>query len=168
MLNFICFTKNISIKMNGLDKIDRAILDMLQNNAHLTIKEIAAAVNISLTPVHERIKKLENEGIIEKYVTLLNKKKLGKSLIVFCNITLNRQSSDDFHTFNEAINLLPEVVESSVVSGAFDYILKIIVSDMDAYYHFHQNKLANIKSVAQVHSFFVMNEVKYLTAIPLS
>jgi Lrp/AsnC family transcriptional regulator, leucine-responsive regulatory protein len=72
--------------MNGLDKIDMAILDMLQSNAHLTIKEIAAAVNISLTPVHERIKKLENEGIIDKYVTLLNKKKLGKSLIVFCNV----------------------------------------------------------------------------------
>jgi Lrp/AsnC family transcriptional regulator, leucine-responsive regulatory protein len=153
--------------MNGLDKIDITILEMLQNNAHLTIKEIAVAVNMSLTPVHERIKKLENEGIIERYVTVLNKKRLGKSMIVFCNITLNRQSLDDFQAFNEAIELLPEVVECSVVSGAFDYILKIIVSDMDAYYHFHQNKLATIKSVTQVHSFFVMNEVKYSTAIPL-
>ena len=69
--------------MMVLDKIDKMILSLLQNNAHLTIKEIAAQVNISLTPVHERIKKMENEGIIEKYVTVLNKKKLGQSLIVY-------------------------------------------------------------------------------------
>ena len=153
--------------MIALDKIDKTILSLLQNNAHITIKEIAAKVNISITPVHERIKKLENEGIIEKYVTLLNKKKMGQSLIVYCNISLNKQSPDDFSVFNDAISQLPEVVESSVVSGAFDYILKIIVPDMDAYYIFHQKKLANIKSVAQINSFFVMNEEKYTTAIPL-
>ena len=150
-----------------LDKIDKLILSLLQNNAHLTIKEIAAQVNISLTPVHERIKKMENEGIIEKYVTVLNKKKLGQSLIVYCNISLFKQSADDFNIFNETINQLPEVVESSVVSGSFDYIIKIIVPDMDAYYQFHQQKLATIKCVSTINSFFVMNEVKYTTAIPL-
>ena len=150
-----------------LDKIDRTILKLLQNNAHLTIKEIAASVNISLTPVHERIKKLEADGLIEKYVAILNKKKLGQSLIVYCNISLNKQSPDDFSVFNEAINQMPEVVESSVVSGSFDYILKIIVPDMDAYYVFHQKKLANIKCVLQINSFFVMNEVKFTTEIPL-
>ncbi len=151
----------------SLDKTDLIILNLLQDNAHLTIKEISAAVNISLTPVHERIKKMQNDGIIDKYVTLLNKKKLGKSLIVYCNITLNKQSADDFKVFNEAINLLPEVVECSVISGAFDYILKIIVADMDAYYAFHQKKLATINCVTQINSFFVMNEVKYSTAMPL-
>ena len=150
-----------------LDKIDKMILSLLQNNAHLTIKEIAAQVNISLTPVHERIKKMENEGIIEKYVTVLNKKKMGQSLIVYCNISLFKQSADDFNIFNETINQLPEVVESSVVSGSFDYIIKIIVPDMDAYYQFHQQKLATIKCVSTINSFFVMNEVKYTTAIPL-
>ncbi len=150
-----------------LDKIDKAILNLLQQNAHITIKEIAAAVNISLTPVHERIKKLEAEGIIEKYVAILDKKKLGQSLIVYCNISLNKQSPDDFSVFNEAISAMPEVVESSVVSGAFDYILKIVVSDMDAYYEFHQQKLANIKSVLHINSFFVMNEVKFTTAIQI-
>ena len=153
--------------MMVLDKIDKMILSLLQNNAHLTIKEIAAEVNISLTPVHERIKKMENEGIIEKYVTVLNKKKLGQSLIVYCNISLFKQSADDFNIFNETISHLPEVVESSVVSGAFDYIIKIIVPDMDAYYLFHQQKLANIKCVSTINSFFVMNEVKNTTAIPL-
>ena len=151
----------------SLDKTDLMILNLLQTNAHLTIKEIAAAVNMSLTPVHERIKKMENEGVIEKYVTLLDKKKLGKSLIVYCNITLTKQAADDFKTFNEAIDLLPEVVECSVVSGTFDYILKVILADMDAYYLFHQNKLATIKCVSQINSFFVMNEVKYSTALPL-
>lgn len=153
--------------MITLDKIDKMILSLLQTNAHLTIKEIAAKVNISLTPVHERIKKMENEGIIEKYVTVLNKKKLGQSLIVYCNISLFKQSADDFSVFNETINQLPEVVESSVVSGSFDYILKIIVPDMDAYYLFHQQKLMSIKCVSHINSFFVMNEVKYTTAIPL-
>ena len=151
----------------SLDKTDLMILNLLQNNAHFTIKEIAAAVNMSLTPVHERIKKMENEGVIEKYVTLLDKKKLGKSLIVYCNITLTKQAADDFKIFNEAIDLLPEVVECSVVSGTFDYILKVILADMDAYYLFHQNKLATIKCVSQINSFFVMNEVKYSTALPL-
>ena len=150
-----------------LDKIDKTILSLLQNNAHLTIKEIAATVNISLTPVHERIKKMEAEGLIEKYVALLNKKKLGQSLIVYCNISLNKQSPNDFSVFNEAINGMPEVVESSVVSGAFDYILKIIVPNMDAYYVFHQQKLGNIPCILHINSFFVMNEVKFSTAIPL-
>ena len=93
---------------------------------------------------------MQNEGIIDRYVTLLNKRKLGKSLIVYCNVTLTRQAADDFKIFNEAIALLPEVVECSVVSGAFDYILKIILADMDAYYLFHQNKLATIKCVSQI------------------
>ena len=153
--------------MITLDKIDKVILSLLQTNAHYTIKEIAAKVNISLTPVHERIKKMESEGIIDKYVTVLNKKKLGQSLIVYCNISLFKQSADDFSVFNETINQLPEVVESSVVSGSFDYILKIIVPDMDAYYLFHQQKLASIQCVSHINSFFVMNEVKYTTAIPL-
>lgn len=151
----------------SLDKTDLMILNLLQTNAHLTIKEIAAAVNMSLTPVHERIKKMQSDGVIEKYVTLLDKKKLGRSLIVYCNITLTKQAADDFKIFNEAIDLLPEVVECSVVSGTFDYILKVILADMDAYYLFHQNKLATIKCVAQINSFFVMNEVKYSTALPL-
>ena len=152
----------------SLDKTDLTILNLLQHNAHLTIKEIAAEVNMSLTPVHERIKKMQNEGIIDSYVTLLNKKKLGKSLIVYCNVTLTRQAADDFKIFNEAIDLLPEVVECSVVSGSFDYILKVILPDMDAYYLFHQNKLATIKCVSQINSFFVMNEVKYTTALSLN
>lgn len=151
----------------SLDKTDLTILNLLQHNAHLTIKEIAAEAHMSLTPVHERIKKMQNEGIIDSYVTLLNKKKLGKTLIVYCNVTLTRQAADDFKIFNEAIALLPEVVECSVVSGAFDYILKVILPDMDAYYLFHQNKLATIKCVSQINSFFVMNEVKYTTALPL-
>ena len=151
----------------SLDKTDLMILNLLQTNAHLTIKEIAAAVNMSLTPVHERIKKMQSDGVIEKYVTLLDKKKLGKALIVYCNITLTKQAADDFKIFNEAIDLLPEVVECSVVSGTFDYILKVILADMDAYYLFHQNKLATIKCVSQINSFFVMNEVKYSTALPL-
>ena len=101
----------------SLDKTDLMILNLLQTNAHLTIKEIAAAVNMSLTPVHERIKKMQSDGVIEKYVTLLDKKKLGKTLIVYCNITLTKQAADDFKTFNEAIDLLKPPAGTETVAG---------------------------------------------------
>ncbi len=150
-----------------LDEIDKRILRALQDNAHITIKEIAAIANISLTPVHERIKKMEAEGIIERYVTLLNRRKLGKPMIVYCNITLHKQSLDDFESFNTIILEIPEIVECSIVSGAFDYILKIVVADMDDYFSLYQKKLSALKSVAQINSFFVMNEVKFTTSLPI-
>ena len=149
----------------NLDDTDRKILNLLQGNALLTIREIAERINLSITPVHDRIKKLQREGIIERYVTLLNRKALGRGLTVYCFVTLDKQRQESFLEFNDAIRQMPEVLECAVVSGNFDYLLKVVVSDMEAYNAFYQSKLSVMKSVSHMCSSFVMEEVKNTTAI---
>jgi Lrp/AsnC family leucine-responsive transcriptional regulator len=151
-----------------IDETDKKILRLLQENAQLTFKEIAKKINLSLTPVHDRIKRMESEGIIDKYVTILNRKKLGQSLIVYCQVTLIKQTHDTSEEFSQAISALPEVLECNFVSGSFDYLLKIIVPDMESYHQFHQKKLSVLPSVSLIHSFFVMSEVKNTTILPIS
>lgn len=153
--------------MEKLDKTDYKILQLLQQNAKLTIKEIAGATNLSITPIHERMKRLENEGIIENFAAIINKRKLGKWLQVHCQVTLDKQTQQNFVEFEETIRNFSEVVECSVVSGGFDYLLKILVEDMEQYNIFYQNKLAVIEAVAHINSFFVMKEVKNTYALPL-
>jgi Lrp/AsnC family transcriptional regulator len=150
-----------------LDETDKKILRLLQEDAHLTLKEIAKQINLSLTPVHDRVKRLQQEGIIEKYVTILNKKKLGQNLTVYCQVTLIKQTHDTSEGFNQSILNLPEVIECNFVSGSFDYMLKIIVPDMESYHQFHQQKLSVLSGVSLIHSFFVMSEVKITTVLPI-
>lgn len=151
----------------NLDASDIRILQLLQENAQLTIKEISQKINLSMTPTHDRIKRLEQEGVIDKYVTILNKKMLGNPMIVYCNISLDKQQKNHFEEFEEAIKQFPEVIECSVISGSFDYLLKVIVKDMSAYNEFYQKKLSDLQSVAHISSSFVMSEVKSTTVIPL-
>lgn len=151
----------------NLDETDKKILRLLQEDAHLTLKDIAKQINLSLTPVHDRVKRLEQEGIIEKYVAILNKKKLGKNLTVYCQVTLIKQTHDTAEGFNQLILDLPEVVECNFVSGSFDYMLKIVVPDMESYHQFHQLKLSVLPSISLIHSFFVMSEVKGTTVLPI-
>lgn len=153
--------------MEKLDKTDYKILQLLQQNAKLTIKEIAYTTNLSITPVHERMKRLENEGVIEYFAAIINKRKLGKWLQVHCQVTLDKQTQHNFVEFEETIRNFSEVVECSVVSGGFDYLLKILVEDMEQYNVFYQNKLAVIEAVAHINSFFVMKEVKNTHSLPL-
>ena len=150
-----------------LDETDKKILRLLQEDAHLTLKDIAQQINLSLTPVHDRVKRLRQEGIIEKYVTILNKKKIGKNLTVYCQVTLIKQTHDTSEGFNQSIMNLPEVVECNFVSGSFDYMLKIVVPDMESYHQFHQQKLSVLSGVSLIHSFFVMLEVKSTTILPI-
>lgn len=150
-----------------LDASDIRILQLLQENAQFTIKEISQKINLSMTPTHDRIKRLEQEGVIDKYVTILNKKKLGNPMIVYCNISLDKQQKNHFEEFEEAIKQFPEVIECSVISGSFDYLLKVIVKDMSTYNEFYQKKLSDLQSVAHISSSFVMSEVKSTTVIPL-
>ncbi len=139
----------------------------MQTDSQQTIKEIAAAINLSITPVHDRIRKLERGGYIERYVAILNRKKLGKSLVVYCNVTLDKQRKESFEEFNAAVSQLPEVLECSVVSGNFDYLLKVVADDVEAYNEFYQNNLSVLQSVLHISSFFVMSEVKSTTEIPI-
>jgi len=151
-----------------LDAIDRKLLALLQENAHLTIQEIGQRINLSKTPVHERIKRLEREGVIDRYVTILDKKKLGNLLVVYCQVTLDRQTRDAFADFDAAIRELPEVLECNRVSGTFDYLLKIVSRDMETYNRFYQERLSVIAGTLHISSFFVMAEVKNSTIVPLS
>ncbi|HEX9152216.1 MAG TPA: Lrp/AsnC family transcriptional regulator, partial [Flavobacterium sp.] len=137
-----------------LDETDKKILRLLQEDAHLTLKDIANQISLSLTPVHDRVKRLEKEGIIEKYVSILNKKKLGKNLTVYCQVTLVKQNYDISEGFNQAILNMPEVVECNFVSGNFDYMLKIVLPDMESYHYFHQKKLSVLPEVSLINSFF--------------
>ncbi|MBP6182509.1 Lrp/AsnC family transcriptional regulator [Flavobacterium sp.] len=150
-----------------LDETDKKILRLLQEDAHLTLKDIANQINLSLTPVHDRVKRLEKEGIIEKYVSILNKKKLGKNLTVYCQVTLVKQNYDISEGFNQAILNMPEVVECNFVSGNFDYMLKIVLADMESYHYFHQKKLSVLPEVSLINSFFIISEVKSTTVLPI-
>ena len=149
----------------ALDEIDKKILRLLQEDAHYTLKDIANKINLSLTPVHDRVKRLEKDGIIEKYVTLLDKKKLGNNLTVYCQVTLTKQTYDTSEGFNQSILNLPEVVECNYVSGNFDYMLKVVVEDGEAYNQFYQHKLSALSSVLHISSYFVISEIKYTTGI---
>jgi len=151
-----------------LDNNDIRILQLLQENAQLTLKEISSKINLSMTPTHDRIKRLENEGVIEKYVTILNKKMLGNPMTVYCNITLDKQQKNHFEEFEKAIKQFPEVIECSVVSGNYDYLLKVIAKNMEAYNDFYQKKLSDLQSVAHISSSFVMSEVKNTTVLPIA
>lgn len=150
-----------------MDATDVTILKLLQANSRLTYKEIADKINLTQTPVFDRIKRMEASGVIDKYVTILNRKKVGNSLTVFNQVTMTKQTLEISQKFDEAVASLPEVVECHFVSGGFDYLLKIIVPDMETYHKFHQLKLSIIPGVSLINSYFVMSEVKNTTEIPL-
>lgn len=153
--------------MNQLDNTDLKILKILQNNSNITTKELANKVNLSATPVFERVKKLEKTGYLKKYVAILNAELLDKSLIVFCNITLKEHTKKIGNQFVKDIKLLKEVTECYNVSGDYDFLLKVVVKDMKAYQNFVLNQLGEIKNIGSAHSTFVMGEIKHSYALPI-
>ncbi|HKK73505.1 MAG TPA: Lrp/AsnC family transcriptional regulator [Saprospiraceae bacterium] len=151
--------------MKQLDTVDRQILHLLQDNAKYTIKEIATQLGMTTTPVYERIKRMEEDGYIDSYVALLNKGRLGLGLVALCKISLKEHSTQQMSAFEEQVQSCEEAVECYQTAGDFDYILKLILPDMDAYQQFmntHINGLANVK---MVRSSFVMKEVKCSTQL---
>jgi len=154
-------------KSDTLDAIDRSILQMLQEDAFLTTKEIAVRVNMSTTPVFERVKRLERDGFIARYTALLDRRKVGLSMLVFCEVSLKEHNRDYLFRFEREVAELPEVVECHHITGAFDYLLKVVVRDMDGYQQFVKNKLAALENIGQVQSHFVMTEVKNSTVLPI-
>lgn len=146
--------------MENLDKVDLQILRLLQDNAHLTVKELASRVNLSSTPVFERLKRLEKDGFIEKYVAVLNAEKLERGFVVFCNVKLSRMTKDLAARFTNVIQGIPEVTECYNISGGFDYLLKIQSPDMNHYKEFLLNVLGQIDCLSSIESTFVMDVVK--------
>lgn len=143
-----------------LDNKDLEILRLLQKNARITIKEIAEKIHLSTTPVHERIKRMEDNGVIQQYVTIVNAAKVKKGLMVIAYVSLQQHSKTAGDKFIKSILEMNEVIECLTISGEFDFMLKVIAGDMDEYYNFHVNKLSAIENVGNVQSVFVMGVVK--------
>ncbi len=146
--------------MDTLDQTDLKILRILQKNARLTNKELAAQVNLSTTPVFERLKRLERNGYIKKYVAVLDAEKLNRGFIVFCNVKMRRLSKEIARDFMERMLNIPEVTECYNISGQFDYMLKIHAPDMRYYQEFVLNQLGTIENLGSLESTFVMDTVK--------
>lgn len=150
--------------MIKLDDTDKDILKYLQQDAKLTTKELAGRLNLSPTPVYERIRRLENEGAILKYVAIVDREKVGKDLMVLCNIRLKEHEKKAGTKFVSEIISMPEVLECLNISGDYDFQLKVVVSDMREYQSFIMNKLASLENIGSTQSIFVMGEIKNETA----
>jgi len=150
-----------------LDAIDIKILQILQDNAKLNNKEVASLVGLSTTPTYERIKRLEKNGVIKKYVAILDNKKVGRSIRVFCNVTLKLHSKKLLDGFETAVIKLDEVLKCYHIAGDFDYLLEVNVGTMEEYEFFIKNKLASIQNIANVKSSFVMTSLKESQSVNL-
>lgn len=144
----------------ALDDKDLAILRLLQQNAKSTVREIAAKVHLSPTPVHERIKRMEEEGVIRQYAALVDHTKIGKGLMVICYVSLKEHNKQSGARFIKTIQNLHEVIECYNISGEFDFMLKVVAGSMDAYYDFHVNKLSQVENMGRLQSIFVMGIIK--------
>ena len=154
-------TKDDSSTTNiSLDNKDLAILRLLQENARITVKEISDKVHLSTTPVHERIKRMEESGVIRQYATLLDHAKVKKGLMVICYVSLKQHSKNAGQKFIKTIHELNEVIECYNISGEFDFMLKVVAEDMNGYYDFHVNQLSQIENIGNVQSVFVMGIIK--------
>lgn len=142
------------------DIFDIAILKEVQENAKITVKELSEKINLSPTPTFERLKKLEKDGFITGYHAHMDAKKMGFGLIVMCNVSLKNHQKDIIEKFQEEIIRFEEVQECYHIAGMYDYLLKVVVRDMDAYQHFVSKKLASLDNIGNVQSSFVMTELK--------
>jgi len=150
-----------------LDDTDKKLLAILQEDSKTNIKEVASQLNLTKTPIYERIKRYDQEGIIKKYVGVLDTTKLNTAMVVFCSVSLESQKLDALESFDKAIANIPEVVECYLMGGTNDFLLKVVVKDLQAYHTFSSGKLAALPNVSQIKSTFVLNEVKRSTVIPI-
>ena len=149
-----------------LDAIDKRIIQLLQKDGKMKIKEIASILKMTNTPVFDRIKRLEKTGFIKAYTAIVNNKKLGVQLIAFCSVTLEKHHIDYINQFVEDVKKIPEVVECYHIAGMFDYLLKIYIKDMTDYQLFITQKLSAIANIGRVQSSFVMTEIKNEPCFP--
>jgi len=150
--------------MKMLDEIDKEILKILQDDCRITAKDIATHLGMSKTPVYERIKKLESQGFIRKYVALTDPKMAGKGLITYISVFLNDHSQEAVEKFTKMVSMLPEVNECYYVSGNTDFLLKVYTEDMDDYHRFITKNFAKIENMHRFYSSFVLETSKNETA----
>ncbi len=151
-----------------LDRIDRRILTLMQKNARISNLELADQVGLSPTPCSRRVKRLEESGIIDRHVTLLNQSALGLKITAMITISMDRHTPERFENFEQRVSEFPEVVECSIVTGqSADYLLKAVLPDMEYYEEFLLGRLTRIEGVTGVHSSFVLRKVIDKTELPL-
>jgi Lrp/AsnC family leucine-responsive transcriptional regulator len=150
-----------------MDVIDLRILARLQQDARITNVELAKAVNLSPSPCLARVRALEASGYIERHVTLLNPKKLGLTVSVLVQVTLEKQIEPALETFEKAVRERPEVMECYLMTGDADYLLRVLVPDVPAFERFILEFLSRVPGVGNIKSSFALKQVKYQTALPL-
>jgi Lrp/AsnC family leucine-responsive transcriptional regulator len=150
------------------DKTDRKILDALQDNARITNIELAQMVGLSPSPCLQRVRRLQESGLISRYVTLLNPLALGLTVSVFIQVSLERQVERALESFEKAIQSRPEVMECYLMTGDADYLLRVVVPDVPSLERFIVNYLSKISGIASIKSSFALKQVKYKTALPLA
>ena len=150
-----------------LDKTDINILNLLQEDGRITIKALSEKLGLSTTLIFERMKRLEKDGVIDKYVALINQKKIDRKLSVFVSISLKNHTRSYLESFVKEMNSYNEVQECFHIAGDFDFMLKVVLKDMEAYESFILSKLSVISNIAHVKSSFVLSKNKYSTAYKL-
>jgi DNA-binding Lrp family transcriptional regulator len=150
------------------DRASRAILAALQADARQGHQQLAERVGLSTTPVWRRVKELEEQGVIRRYVALADREKLGLSMCVLAHVSLVRHSDGSVEQFERMVAASPEIIECQAITGEADYVIKVVARDMKAYDHFLQSALFKLPGVASVRSNVVLREVKYETALPVA
>ncbi len=151
--------------MEALDTTDIRILKILQHDAKKTTKEIAELLNLSISPVYERIRRMEREGYIKKYVAILDKKLLKRSITIFCHVTMKQHSESSIEKFEAEVMKLEEVQECYQMSGSVDFFLKINMESLDEYHIFLRQKLSRIANIGTLSTTFVLRESKHTSEL---
>ena len=150
-----------------MDAVGARILDLIQQDASLSVAEIAERVGLSSSPCWRRIKRLEEDGVIQRRVTILDREKLGLTFEVYCTVKLSLPTKENLETFEKAVALWPEVAQCATVTGAADYELRIVTRDMHAFDDFLRDKILSLGLVSNIESRIVIRSVKNVTAVPL-
>ncbi|MCR5077288.1 MAG: Lrp/AsnC family transcriptional regulator [Prevotella sp.] len=153
--------------MEKLDETDRKILRILQKDAHLTVKELAAKVHLSPSPTFERQRRLEREGYIKRYMAVVDPQKVSNGILVLCNIRLRQHTQHLIQQFMDAVQTIDEITECYNTSGDYDFLIKVYARDMKAYQQFMLNTLGRIECVGSLHSIFVIDETKNTRGVPV-
>ncbi|WP_300956719.1 Lrp/AsnC family transcriptional regulator [Muribaculum intestinale] len=148
-----------------LDETDIRLLKALQRDAKANTKELCDELHISKTPVYERIRRLEKEGVIKGYTALVDNKKVGLPLVIFCNVSLAVHDEEHINRFREDISGIDEVVECYCIGGFYDFLLKIVLKDLDDYNRFVVEKLTKVEGIVKMQSSFVLSELKHTTVL---
>ena len=150
-----------------LDAVDRKILAKLQNDCRITMQDLADEVGLTASPCHRRVKALEEQGVVKRYVALVDQKAVGLPVSVFISIKLERQKEEDLQRFAKSISGWPEVLECYLMTGHRDYLLRVVVADLSEYERFLKQKLTRLSGISSIESSFALDQIKYSIALPV-